>query len=368
MKIALLGSARSIHVIRWANGLSTLGHKVYVLSLHGLAHNLDEEVTLVQIAPRAPFGYFLAFSDVKRALERIAPDILNTHYATGYGLLGTLSRFKPTLLSVWGSDVYDFPRKSPLHLLLLRWILKNATAIGSTSYCMARQTESVLKDKQIYVTPFGIDAKFFIDNIRRVDSMESKKRDVVIGTVKTLQNKYGIDTLIKAFQIAQNRIGDKYNLHLKIYGNGSDLGNLMKLAEELDVKNRVDFLGNIKHSEVPVALAEMDIYMALSRFDSESFGVAVLEAGACSLPVIVSDAQGLAEVVVNNETGLIVPKENAEAAANALIYLIENQEVRIAMGRNGRKHVKEKYSWEHSLETMINAYSATIEIAKQGKQ
>ncbi len=69
----------------------------------------------------------------------MSPHLLHAHYATGYGLLARLSGFRPLLTSIWGTDVYDFPAISPLHRWLLRGNLAAATAIASTSQCMARQ-------------------------------------------------------------------------------------------------------------------------------------------------------------------------------------------------------------------------------------
>ena len=64
----------------------------------------------------------------------------------------------------------------------------------------------------------------------------------------------------------------------------------------------------------------MDVYVALSRLDSESFGVAIIEASACGIPVIVSDVGVLPEVVKDGETGMIVEKENVQEAGLSIIY------------------------------------------------
>ena len=100
----------------------------------------------------------------------------------------------------------------------------------------------------------------------------------------------------------------------------------------------------------------MDLFVALSRFDSESFGVAAVEAAACGKPVLVSDAQGLAEVTRVGETGLVVPKDDVRAAAVALRSLITDKDLRARMGEAGRRHVELCYSWDRSLDLMLDAY------------
>ena len=115
MKVLLLGGANSIHTLRWANGLAGKGVEVHLASIHPLQDELDSAVKFYRLPYSSPAGYVLAAPCLKRLLKKIKPDLMNAHYATGYGLLARLSGFKPTLLSVWGSDVYEFPKKSLIH-------------------------------------------------------------------------------------------------------------------------------------------------------------------------------------------------------------------------------------------------------------
>ena len=98
----------------------------------------------------------------------------------------------------------------------------------------------------------------------------------------------------------------------------------------------------------------MDIFVAPSI--EESFGVAAVEAMACETPVIVSDADGLKEVIVNNETGFIVSKKDYKTIAEKLKELILNEALRIKFGRNGRKRVLELYNWDNNVKNMIEVY------------
>ena len=104
----------------------------------------------------------------------------------------------------------------------------------------------------------------------------------------------------------------------------------------------------------------MDIYVALSRLDSESFGVAILEASSCELPVVVSSVGGLPEVVEDQKTGFIVPKEDAEAGASAILKLTQDSSLRKQMGREGRKIVLKKYKWSDNVTHMEQVYQQVI--------
>jgi glycosyltransferase involved in cell wall biosynthesis len=105
-------------------------------------------------------------------------------------------------------------------------------------------------------------------------------------------------------------------------------------------------------------LHRMDIFVALSR--EESFGVAAIEAAACEKPVVVSDAEGLAEVTRHEETGLIVPRDHAAAAADALTRLVRDEALRTRLGRAGRARVLQHYTWDRSLDRMIEVYRAVL--------
>ncbi|MNX40968.1 GDP-mannose-dependent alpha-(1-6)-phosphatidylinositol monomannoside mannosyltransferase [compost metagenome] len=359
LKVALLGASQSIHTVRWANGLSARGHDVHLLSLDAPSADIAPTVRQYRLPYGAPFGYVLAARHVQRLLSRIQPDLLNTHYATGYGLLARRSEFTPNLLSAWGSDIYDFPEKSCWHHRTLSMNLNRATVLGATSHAMATKMRA-LSEKPVFVTPFGIDEHQFSPRIVRYPSDR-----IVIGTVKTLEAVYGIDTLIHAFAKLKARLAETHcdltsRLMLRIYGGGSQQHMLTDMAANLGLDGCVEFKGKIPHSDVPAALDDLDIYVALSRRDS--FGVAILEACSSGLPVVVSNADGPAEVVLDGVTGFVVPIDDADAAAQRLETLVLNPQLRDTMGTAGRRHVLDMYSWEHSLDLMLNAYRETLRI------
>lgn len=348
MRLALLAKRESIHTVRWVNALAARGHDVHLISALSSGEPLDERVTFHVLPIRPPAGFLLNVLALRSLLARIQPDVLNTHYASGYGTLARLSGFHPNVLSVWGSDVYDFPYKSPLHRRAIVDNLRAADWICSTSEVMAAQTRSLRAVDRLSVIPFGIDIERFRPMMWPDDGT------IVVGTVKSLADKYGIDVLIRAFAIARELLAASApeladRLRLSIVGTGPAEASLKALSQELGLAKVVRFAGAVPHSEVPAALATMDVFAALSRLDSESFGVAILEASACGLPVVVSDAGGLPEVVVDGKSGFVVPREDPTAAAMALIELIEHETVREEMGTFGRQHVVNNYSWDHCV-------------------
>ncbi|HCB99739.1 MAG TPA: glycosyltransferase family 4 protein, partial [Ruminococcaceae bacterium] len=114
MRIAFLSAACSIHTVRWVNALADRGHEIALFSL--LRHadkmgSISQKITVYYLRG----GYLSATQAFSRELAAFSPQVLNAHYATGYGTLARRSRFNPLLLSIWGSDIYDFPHFGPIH-------------------------------------------------------------------------------------------------------------------------------------------------------------------------------------------------------------------------------------------------------------
>lgn len=359
--VVLVAAANSVHTARWANALAGRGLEVHLASIHDSADQAyDERVTMHRLPGLRGAGYVAAAPALRTLLERVRPDLVNTHYASGYGTLSRLALVglsTPHLLSVWGSDVYEFPDRGRATRVVLQGNLAAATRVASTSEAMARRTRE-FTDRPVDVTPFGIDTSVFAPQPRQ------DRGEVVVGTVKLLKPVYGIDVLMRAFVRARElvRQANGPELRLEVTGSGPAEAELRALAAELGVADAM--LGGVTHEQVPDRLRQLDVFVALSR--QESFGAAILEAGACGLPVVVSNAAGPAEVTVEGETGLVVPIDDVEAAAQAIARLALDGDLRERMGAAGRRHVQERYSWERSVDDMLETYRRTVTDAGRG--
>ncbi len=364
MKILFLSAANNIHTVRWVNALIQRGHHV-VLATNANhfsgADRIDSKVKIVPLKYSGTLGYYLNAVQLNRLYRTFKPDIVNAHYASGYGTLARMAKVRPLVLSVWGSDVYDFPYQSDLKMRIIKKNLRYADQLASTSHSMARQVEKLLGEKiDIEITPFGVDTDLF----KPIVDIE-KSSTFVFGTVKALKPKYGIEYIIRGFGLLLTKLSETnptINLPiLRIYGKGELEGELKELCAKLGIEKQVSFEGYIQNTLVAKAINEMDVFCLASVLDSESFGVAAVEAMACEVPVIATQVSGFEEVIEDQVTGILVPIKDENMIADKMLYCFQNPSRRIEMGKNGRKRVLAMYDWHQNVTMMEEVYQKTIE-------
>jgi glycosyltransferase involved in cell wall biosynthesis len=357
IKLCFLADARVTHSQKWVSFFAQRGHEVHLITFRedripGVQIHLIKRRVPVHISPVAStmgkLGYFFYIRQVGGLIRSLAPDILHAHWATSYGLLGAMSGYHPFVLSTWGSDLFEFPQKSFWHKKMIKFVVNRADHITATSRMLTEETHKYLKEnRDILTVPFGVD-------IERFRPRDPVPRDgITVGIVKKLEEKYGIEYLIRAFHLIQHQ---DPKLNLLIVGEGSLETRLKALCRELNMADRVEFTGFVEHEKVPEYLSRMDIFVVPSVLSSETFGVAAVEAAACQLPVIASNIGGLPEVVAEGETGFLVPARDPGAIAKKLELLIADESLRRSMGQKGREFVKKYYVWQTNAARMEELY------------
>jgi len=239
--------------------------------------------------------------------------------------------------------------------------LKNAAAIHYTTEDEAEQCHSRLglKNRAIII-PNGIDLTEFADlpekeRLRdRYPFLEDKK---VILFLSRINWKKGLDLLSKAYgRLARERD----DVHLLIVGP-DERGYKRKVVgwlEDEGVWERVTFAGMLTGEEKLATYAGSDLFVLPSY--SENFGMAVVEAMACGLPVVISDRVGIYKEVKRAKAGIIIQPDSEDLYA-ALVKLLEDREEAQEMGIRGRGLVEERFAIERVADRVIEAFKEVID-------
>lgn len=167
--------------------------------------------------------------------------------------------------------------------------------------------------------------------------------------VARLARQKGQDVLLRALPVLAGR---GLRLRVLLAGDGEDLAALRALAGELNVADRVSFLG--RRGDVGDVLAASDLYAAPSRW--EGLGVSLGEAMLAGLPCVGTDIPGHTDILRDGETGLAVPPEDPAALAAAMARLLEEPQLAARLAAAGRKLIEEKFSTAAMAKKYERAY------------
>lgn len=152
--------------------------------------------------------------------------------------------------------------------------------------------------------------------------------------------------------------------HLIVGGGGEKLESFRRQALAAGVADRVHFLGRVPHAELPAVLAAGDVLL-LTTEPPESFGIVLIEAMACGLPVIATDYPGVRAVVDPGRNGLVVPPADPGAVAEALDSMIDlGPERRRRLGEAGREKAEREWAWPRLLDRMDRAYEEAVAVRR----
>lgn len=352
MRICFVAPSSSVHIEKWCNYFSAAGHDISVITFDWDDLSAANTYHLKQNAVSSSgdlskLAYLTCGSQLKTYLDAIDPDIVHAHYASSYGALCALACDRPYYLSVWGSDVYEFPQKSPLHKALLKYSLKRASFLMSTSHAMAVEAGKYT-DKLFQITPFGVDLAAFCPGKTNADYF-------TVGTVKGLSKKYGISTLLEGCARALEKQPDM-PLRIRIAGKGPQEEELKVLSNGLGLAERIEWLGFVDASEVPSIWQSLNVALIPSESESESFGVSAVEAQACGVPVVISDIPGLMEATDVNRSSVVIHRGDAEQLANAIVDLYDSETKRETMGKQGREFVAQNYEIGRCFDRVLQTY------------
>jgi L-malate glycosyltransferase len=291
-------------------------------SSYSFVKKTDGRITLYEVNVNKSFPVITQVKYLSETYRFIKSEILNKtgidiiHSQLSYpgGFLGTIIQQKKRIPAVLTehSRIKSYFR-SWLHKQCVKFTLRKTAGIVSVSEPLKDEIVSLFHRKVI-VIPNIVDIDKFV--------LIKPKPDAVfnIGFLGSLKNdNKGLDLLLKsASQL------EKKDFMLHIGGDGNLTDSYKEMAKELDIISNCRFYGEISRSEIADFYSKLDLFVLPSRY--ETFGIVLIEAMACGIPVIATRCGG-PQNIVTPETGMLIQKDDAEELKSAIMRMSEHSDL-----------------------------------------
>ena len=346
--------------------LATRGHQVHFISYNQPAR-LDfftenvfyHEVSILKypLFEYAPYETALA-GVIVDVVKTANLDVLHVHYAIPHASAALLAksilsedgRNIPVITTLHGTDITLVGREATFEPVV-SWSINQSDAVTAVSQSLKNDTlEHFHIKREIDVVPNFIDFTRFNkqpkEHFKKAISPNGEKILVHTSNFRKVKR---VEDVISVFCLVNQRIPSR----LLMIGDGPERSHIEKMSREMQCHNSITFLG--KQEAVEEILSVCDLFILPS--ETESFGLAALEAMACEVPVISSNAGGIPEVNVHGVTGYLSNVGDVADMANNAIKMLENEEVLKTFKHNALQRAK-----EFDLDKIMNDY---LEIYKR---
>lgn len=317
-----LGGAENL-LLSYLKRLDRNKYDFFVCALREKPDDLLSEISkyseVINLGVKNKFNPRVIFR-LRKLIRQIQPDLIHTHLfqARFYTTIAYLFS-NPTILITHKHNNVNPQKHNVFIFLEMLSILFNTKVIAISQSVKKSLTKfELVPSKKIFVLLNGIDYQKF--NKNAVPKHYSNDKPIIIGTVCRLEPQKGLSYLLLAMKIILAKFPET---RLEIVGDGSLLGELQDLSKKLSISKSVFFFG--KFAEVIPFYNRMDIFVLPSI--NEGFGIVLLEAMASGVPVVATNVDGIKEVVIDGESGILIPPRSPEAIANAIVKIIENPQL-----------------------------------------
>ena len=259
----------------------------------------------------------------------------------------------PFVVTGHGWDVYDLPFRDEWHRNQAKQVLDKADQIITVSKSNAEKLmELGIQSQKLNIIPNGYDDKIF----KPIPSEEARKRlnlpvdKKILLSVGSLVEVKGHTYLIDA---TQTILKNQKDLLLIIVGSGPLEADLRKKAKKLGLNEKILFVGEKEHEEIPIWMNACDLFVLPSL--NESFGVVLIEAMACGKPVIGTHVGGVPEIISNEKVGVLISPKDPETLAMAVLEAL-SKKWNVEKILEHAKH----YSWDNIAKQMLSVYQRVL--------
>lgn len=315
----------------------------------GIPTRLRQSPWLAMLIP----GFVLAMLVAGyRELRANQPHMIHAHWLIPAGLVAALlTRFSAApprlLITAHGGDIYGL--RGRLATRLKRWVLRRADHVTVVSAALAGAADELgCAPDKVSILPMGTDlSETFVpgDPVHSPDMNRNEAAHTVIYAGRLVEKK-GIDTMLRAVAIVRRQLP---TLRVIIAGHGPAQGALETLSRELGIEDIVAFTGPYRIGELPRLYAAAQVavfpFRAAEGGDQDGFGLALVEAMGCGIPVVGSDIAPLDDLLDDGVTGLRARANDADDFAAAIITSLNDRPAAEQRAQAARDNVLQHYDW-----------------------
>jgi glycosyltransferase involved in cell wall biosynthesis len=372
LKICFIGWASSVHVQRWVQWFAGQGHEVHLISngyypiksatVHSLTdRRLGEEGMssvnnkkgfLAEAFGRLKF-YYLSYLKypmyvhrAKKIMAELNPDIVQGFYLGFAGYIGALAGRRPLMVYTGGADLLVFAKRFLLHRLWTKYTIARVDYLLHPSQeSNAAAVRLGMSEERSRFVHFGVDLGKFNPDFEPVD-IKKKLRisgcPMILSTRGLFDKYYNVSGLLKAFALVLKELPEA-RLVLKYY-SAPEINKFIKLAQRLNIYDNIVWVGREDYSSMPHYYRAADVYVSLSFTDSGP--VSLLEAMACGCVPVVSKLKSIEEWVNHGQNGYMVEPNDIEAAAGAILEVLNDAQKRKSFGKRNYEIVRQRADQE----------------------
>lgn len=373
MRILQVSSARAFgggerHLADLARGLDARGHEIFVALAEGspLRERLSflPESNVFTLPLRNALDLRGALGLLRLAREKEV-DIVHAHVARDYTLAAFATRRHARARLVITRHVL-FPL-SRVH----RLALSNVSRVVAVSHAVARalRAQKIFDEGKIRVVENGVDLTRFSrprGGFKKAElyDKDARLRVGIVGEVSPIKGH--VEFLHAAARVAEVMGG---GVEFVVVGDDLERGGAYRervgeTVESSGLSGRVRFLGRLDEEEMPRLFASLDLLVSASR--SEAFGLAMVEALACGVPVVATATEGAREVVEDGADGLLVPVGDVHALADAIVSLLRDEPRRRAFGERAAGATRERFDIARTVEATERVYAEAVIAGSSG--
>ena len=352
------------HVAQLARALGRSGHEVQVLAPHSPSRDFQDSDLLVPFGRSVPLpsggstarvtlSWWL-YPKIRALLKKEQFDIIHLHEPMVPILpLCVLEFSKSVNVGTFHASYSRQHLYRAFQPIIKRWQKRLHGSIAVSP--AARRYVNNTFPGEYEIIPNGIDYKHFSADVAPLPQYQDGKLNILF--VGRLEKRKGLRYLLEAYSKLK---WEMPNTRLIVVGPGNPDKESYRILSSHGLRD-VEFAGRVSYDELPRYYATADIFCSPAT-GGESFGIVLLEAMSAGKPVVASDIEGFRGIMTDGEQGLLVPKKDTGALANALGRLARDPELRSKLGGQGSRSA-EDYRWEVVAGRVEEYYNRCIQAA-----